>query len=176
MTEFDAELDKLLNDGAGTVYITFKTRNVTAKEFPDGALTVKVDKKRNKRSLNANAYFWELCNKVADKLQTDSLSIYKKLISEQGIFKIVEINEQAADTFITSWGLHGKGWFCDRLDGSGNKGFVLIRAFYGSSVYNTKQMAQLIDGVVYEAKELGIETKTPAELAEMKALWKTQKE
>lgn len=175
MKEFDAELDKLLNDGVGNVYITLKTKYVSSKDIPNGPLSVKVDKKRNKRSLNANAYFWELCNKVADKLQTDSLCIYKKLISEQGIFKIIEINEQAADTFITSWGLHGKGWFCDKLDGSDNKGFVIIRAFYGSSVYNAKQMARLIDGVIYEAKELGIETITPAEKAFMIERWNEAK-
>jgi hypothetical protein len=32
-------------------------------------------------------------------------------------------------------------------------------------------MAKLIDGTVQEAKQLGIETATPDELAKMKALW-----
>ena len=37
----------------------------------------------------------------------------------------------------------------------------------GSSTYNTREMSVLIDGVVTEAKELGIETLTPDQIKEM---------
>jgi hypothetical protein len=33
-------------------------------------------------------------------------------------------------------------------------------------------MARLIDGTIYEAKELNIETMPPAELAQLKSSWK----
>ena len=36
--------------------------------------------------------------------------------------------------------------------------------YYGSSVYDTKQMSALIDHIVQDCKALGIETKTPAEI------------
>ena len=48
---------------------------------------------------------------------------------------------------------------------------VIVRAYYGSSQYNTKQMSRLIDMVVEGAKELGIETLTPEELARIKEEW-----
>ena len=41
----------------------------------------------------------------------------------------------------------------------------------GSHQYDTKQMATLIDGVVSEAKEMGIETIPPQELERMKQSW-----
>ena len=36
---------------------------------------------------------------------------------------------------------------------------------------SSKQMSELIDGTVSEAKELDIETRTPDEIARMKSLW-----
>lgn len=41
----------------------------------------------------------------------------------------------------------------------------------GSHTYDTDEMAKLIDGTVYEAKELGIGTMTPNQIREMKERW-----
>ena len=43
--------------------------------------------------------------------------------------------------------------------------------YYGSSVYNSKEMSVFIDEVIDRAKELGIDTRTPEEIARMKSLW-----
>ena len=40
--------------------------------------------------------------------------------------------------------------------------------YYGSSTYDTQQMSLLIDHIVQDAKALGIETMTPAELEALK--------
>jgi hypothetical protein len=37
---------------------------------------------------------------------------------------------------------------------------------------DSSQMARLLDGVISEARELGITTETPDEIERMKALWK----
>lgn len=49
--------------------------------------------------------------------------------------------------------------------------YVKGLAYFGSSTYNTKEMSVLIDSIVCEAKELGIETATPEELERMKREW-----
>jgi hypothetical protein len=46
--------------------------------------------------------------------------------------------------------------------------FVLLLP---SHLMNSKEMSELIDGTVSEAKELGIDTRTPDEIERMKALW-----
>ena len=46
--------------------------------------------------------------------------------------------------------------------------FVLLLP---SHLMNTKEMSDLIDGTVSEAKELGIDTRTPDEIERMKQLW-----
>ena len=61
---------------------------------------------------------------------------------------------------------------CEQLDYAENGENVTIRCYYGSSVYNTKQMARLIDDVVSDCKEMGIETKPPEEIDRLVSLWK----
>ena len=45
-----------------------------------------------------------------------------------------------------------------------------IRAGIGTHLYNTKEMSTFINGVIQEAQQLGIETKTPQEIAELMSL------
>ena len=47
---------------------------------------------------------------------------------------------------------------------------VQLQCFFGSSTYNTKEMARLIDGIVSECKELEIETMPPEKLELLKRI------
>ena len=142
-----------------------------ALEEAGDTLTVKVIKYRKKRNLNANAYFWQLCGELALKLEKSKEEIYWEYIKDYGIYRTVEISEEAADTMIYIWKSHGLGWIAEKLDKGQHKGFVLINFYYGSSCYNTKQMSRLIDCVVNDCKAQGIETLPPEELKEMKRAW-----
>lgn len=145
-----------------------------AKSFIDNQkdkpYTLNLKEYREKRSHSANAYFWVLCGKLAEKLNTTDIEIYRTYIMQMSIFKSFEISDDAADTFITAWGMNGKGWIAEKID-KGHEGFTLIHAHYGSSVYNTKQMARLIDLIVEDCKEQGIETMTPSEIEALKSRW-----
>ena len=126
--------------------------------------------KPKKRSLNANSYAWVLMQKIADKLGSTKEEIYIKYIREKGIFKTITISNNAVSTFVRAWSNFGLGWVVEIL----NKGTLTtdLLAYYGSSSYNTKQMANFIDYIVEEAKLQGIETITPDELAKLKMEWK----
>lgn len=134
-------------------------------------LAVEIKQYREGRTLTANAYFWKLTHDLSEKLHIDPIEIYREYIRQLGICKMIEINDAAVDTFMHSWSLHGVGWLCEVLDESDHDGFKIIRAFYGSSVFNKAQMARLIDLVVFDCQEQGIETKTPEEIAKLKSLW-----
>ena len=54
------------------------------------------------------------------------------------------------------------------------KEFTHYRCFIGSSEYDSREMAILIDGIVDEAKELGIDTLPTTAVERMKALWQGQ--
>ena len=53
-------------------------------------------------------------------------------------------------------------------DGSSFRTYLMLR---GSSTYDTAEMSTLINGLVDECKDLGIETMTPQELERMMALY-----
>lgn len=46
-----------------------------------------------------------------------------------------------------------------------------MMVYYGSSVYTKDEMKRLLDGLVMEAKELGIETLSDRELSLLKDNW-----
>lgn len=144
------------------------------KTLQDSKNGVKIDiaKWREKRSLDSNAYAWVLMDRIADKTNTTKENVYREIIKRVGVFEILPIKDVAVESFIKRWQSKGLGWVCDNLGSSPKlKGFTKIVAYYGTSTYDTKEMSRFLDEVVNEAKELGIQTETPEQIAEMKSLW-----
>lgn len=123
-----------------------------------------------KRSLTANAYMWRLCDEIGKATGNTKDDVYRLFIREAGVWDDVEVKREAAERWMANWSEHGTGWVCDVVDDVGEK--VTIRTYYGSSTYTRSEMARLIDRIVEECKELGIETMTPNELAKLMALVK----
>lgn len=141
--------------------------------------TLEVKEYRERRSLDANAYCWVLLDRLAEELSKDGPTvspeeIYRNLIPHVGgNSKILPIREDAIEAWQKIWGAGRTGWLCEDMGPCTNlDGYHNIRCFYGSSLYDKKQMARLIDLVVQECKQLGIETATPEELERFKEQWK----
>lgn len=127
---------------------------------------------REKRSLDANAYFWVLADKLAEKLNSTKEEVYKNYIKDiGGNSGIVCVEDKAVDKLCEVWESRGIGYQTDVFP-SKLKGCTNVVLYYGSSTYDTKQMSRLIDFVVEDCKEQGIETKTPDEIENLKSLWK----
>lgn len=142
------------------------------KSGKDYVIEIKEDRK--KRSLNANAYFWELCGKLASVLRIPAEDIYRSYITQIGDnFVTIPIKNEAKSTFRDNWKKKGTGWLCDELGPCNEPGYTYLRCFYGSSTYDSRQMSVLIDFVIQDCKDQGIETLTPDELFLMKARWET---
>jgi hypothetical protein len=121
---------------------------------------------KQKRSLSANAYLWVLADKIADKLKTTKENVYRQAIDHVGVFEEIKvISPEAGQRFKRIWQHNGLGWLTKTIDET------TILAYYGSSTYDKAQMGQLIDLVVQECKQQGIETMTPRELALIKEAW-----
>lgn len=140
-------------------------------------LSIEIKKYRPKRSLNANAYLWELCGKLAEVLSDTKVKhtkedIYRKAIKEIGVYKDFQgLSPTDAKTLRHAWEMLGTGWITEQVDYMPDGENVVIRCYYGSSQYNTKQMSRLIDNIVQDCQAVGIETKTPDEIARLKSLW-----
>lgn len=140
-------------------------------ELKDKDLKVQMSVWRQDRSLNANNYCWKLLDEIAQRTRSTKEEVYKEIISKVGVFEILPIKNEAVDNFVGKWESRGLGWVCNIMRDSKIPNYTNVIAYYGSSVYNTKEMSRLIDEVVQEAQGLGIQTKTPQELAELKNLW-----
>ena len=140
-------------------------------------LVVKISKYRKKRSTDANSYFWVLCTQLAEALSDEktiytSEDIYRQTIRESGIYRdFPNLSKDQARTLQTAWKQQGLGWFSEQVDYAQNGENVFIRCYYGSSIYNEKQMSRLIDNIIQDCQSVGIETKPPDEIARLKSLW-----
>lgn len=127
----------------------------------------KIDHKKKRRSLNANAYAWAIITQIADVLRSSKEEIYLQMLKRYGPSSVVSIVEDAAEIFKKSVK------YCEEFGQSvlNDKNFVHIKVFMGSSEFDTKQMSIFIDGIVNEATELKIPTMTPSEIEKLKNSW-----
>lgn len=138
-------------------------------QFKAGEFELK--KATQKRSLDANAYCWVLCSKIAAAVGISKEEVYQRAVQEGDQYLMCCVTDEDYGQFLRSWQSKGIGWRVQLLDDSG-LGTKTVFAYYGSSVYDTRAMSRLIDSLVQEAKALGIETMPPDELAAMLEEWK----
>lgn len=137
------------------------------EKLKDAPVDLDIKKWRKPRSKEANSYMWTLLDKLADVLHRDREGLYAEYVRKYGIYKDFALTEDEAGTFRHMWEGNGTGWPTERLDFTPDGERAVIRAYYGSSTYNTRQMSRLIDAIVQDCKELDIETLPPDELRRM---------
>jgi hypothetical protein len=136
-------------------------------------LNIKISKLKKKRSLDANAYAWVLISKIAEKTNVAVNEVYRSAIKEiGGNSEVVCIQSHAAASLCEVWQRNGIGWFGETMP-SKIEGCTNVILYYGSSSYDSEQMARLISILKQDCDALGIETKSPAELASLLDSWRS---
>lgn len=130
-------------------------------------LSIEIKKYREKRSLDANAYCWVLLQKMAEILKKDKNEVYEDMICKYGVFTHYIVKPDAVERTKEIWRAVKE---LGEVTVNGKKG-IQLQCYFGSSTYDTKEMSVLIDGIVGECKEMGIQTLTPAEIEDMKRKW-----
>lgn len=135
---------------------------------------LRIEKKRKKRSLDANAYAWHLINQLAEKLRSTSEEVYQECIRKYGFRTIVLVKNDLLEDVMSAFNSQGLGNYSEVIGQSqNNKNGTNVQLYFGSSKYDTKQMARFIDGIVSDCKEQGIETMTPEEIEKLKIAWRS---
>ena len=120
---------------------------------------------KEKRSLNANAYAWALMNEIGNKLSTSKEEIYLEMLKSYGQCATVSILANVdISNFFKYYEQIGEG----NVNG---KNFIHYKIYKGSSEYNSLEMSKLIEGIVYEAKQLGVPTLDELELNRICEEW-----
>ena len=134
-------------------------------------LDIEIKEHKEKRSKDANAYAWTLLNALSNVLNEDKVNLYREYVKNVGgNYQVVCIQNEAVDDLIKGWEHNGLGWLTDTAESKLN-GCTNVLLYFGSSEFDTKQMSRLIDLIIQDCKDNGIETLTPEELARLKEEW-----
>ena len=136
-----------------------KRYNVDIKEY------------RKKRSLDANALYWALLTALAKELDISNPRAHNLMlrrygapwrVDEQMVFTVIPDTDEAENTALEAETVHMRptAQVREGKDGKTYRTYVLLR---GSSDYDTAEMGRLIDGLISECKEMGIDTMSARE-------------
>ena len=131
---------------------------------------------REKRSLSQNGYYWKLLSILARKLKVSNARIHNLLLREcaspyiiggkvamQPIPDTDEAEEQVLES--TTYHMKPTSGTITGNDGTRFRWYVILQ---GSSTFNVEQMSGLLDRLIEDCKEQGIETLPEDELMRMR--------
>lgn len=146
-----------------------------AERYTGKKLRLKAVEWKEKRSLDANAYYWVLISKLAGALKVSNAYMHNfmlraygqpDLYDEKKAYIVLPDTDETERKAMEADAYHIKPTSEVKLgrDGKMYRTYYLLR---GSSTYDTEEMSRLIDGLVDECKDAGIETLPPDELERM---------
>ena len=139
------------------------------KEIP---VKVEIKKASKHRSLTANNYAWVLIDKLAEKTGIPASQVYRTAIKEiGGVSDYYGMKEEAYEAFCEIWTAGHLGRQVEIIPGSSKPGWINVRAWKGSSDFDSAQMARLIDSLIQEAESQGIPTVPDQEVERMLGQW-----
>lgn len=159
-------------DGGLIISFSVDDEEELIKELEDlkgSDLVIDAEKYREKRSINANKYFWKLCTQIANKLGTTKDAIYLWELSRYGIYEDITVLKEAEN--------HIRQLFryVEDLTEDPDSEYKYLRCYIGSSIYNTYEMHTLLNGTVNDAHDVGISTWSQEEIDNLIANWKGEK-
>ena len=169
------KLKDLMRLASGEWVVSFTTRDDPGTLFDDlknEAVRVDIKKASKHRSLSANNYAWVLIDKIAEKTGQTVTEVYQNAIREiGGVSDYYGMKEQAYESFCEIWTKGHLGRQVEIIPGSAKPGWINVRAWKGSSDFDSAQMARLIDSLIQDAENLGIPTVPDEEIERMVNKW-----
>lgn len=164
----------------GEQYISFRLSEDGRKEYQAlkdcEDLTIEAKPYRKKRSLDANNTCWMICTEIAKVTGISKEDVYRENIRQGNEYTALELLQEAVEPFRKMWGAGKIGWFVDEIDYTAN-GKKLVFAYHGSSEYDSKQMHNLIDRLLQDADNCGVQIDlTPDSVKSLIADWEAKHE
>ena len=144
-----------------------------------------VHKDKKKRTLSQNKYYWNLVEELAVKTHVPKMKIHNLYLRQVGqtekfggdkpVYMLLPDDDTTEEQVLLSSDYHLAPRRETKVgtDGRTYRWYVLLK---GSSDFSVDEMSMLVDLVVQDAKEQGIETLTPEELAHIRELEKANEQ
>ena len=167
-------VDHILLAG-GRQRITIETDDDFRSEYDrlnEKEISAEIKVYRKPRSLDANAYFHLLVNKIAAALGSSDEEVKQQLVVKYGALETDEDGNAygamlPATADIDRFYPYTR---CYKTEERNGKTYRCYLFYKRTRDMDTKEMSHLIDGTISEAKALDIETMTPDQLAELEGL------
>lgn len=164
--EFTGKVEGVVKNWSTNQYqITFSVNEESAIEQIDNImkcdkLSIKATKYRQKRSLDANGLLWLCLGRIASNLRTDKWDVYLEMLKRYGQYTYIVVKEKVVEQVKQQW---RECEVVGEIEVNGQKAIQML-CYFGSSTYNSKKFSVLLDGVISEMQEMGLETPTSSEL------------
>ena len=122
--------------------------SLTDKEYD-----VTIKQHREKRSLDANAALWKMLSMMAEILHTTKDELYLEMLDRYGIFTHIVVKPNVVERVKQEWKTVRE---IGEVTINGKTG-IQLQCYFGSSSYDSKEFSTLLDGVIQEGKEIGVE-------------------
>lgn len=157
------KLKELLRLLDGEWIISFTTRDDPRKWFgklKDDPVSIEIKKLNKKRSLSANDFCWAMCTDIGKAL-TPPLSkeeVYRRAIKAVGSYEPMLVEEDKVDAWSRIWSSGRVGWFIEVIDDSREyPGCKIVHAYYGTSIYDTKEMSLILNYLKDEMEQMELQ-------------------
>lgn len=163
----DLNINHLTGDTLLTLTVNQKQSAINCFDELNGEdkLSFKIDKYREKRSLNANNYAWALLTEIANATRKSKEAVYFDMLKDYGQSEMISVKAHInIGYYVKYYEEAGESTLNGTL-------FKHYKVYKGSSEFDKREMSIFIDGVVQEATNLGIDVRTPDEIARLKSLW-----
>lgn len=145
------------------------------RKHKDMLYDMDVKEHRKKRSLDANAMLWSLINQMSVVLRIPPDEIYQGYIPDVGDnFTWHPEKPETVKQFSDGW---CRGHIGRMVDDVGPcrlpdlRGYRLLKCYYGSSEYDVPTFSRLLDLVIQDCKNIGIETMSERERSLLLEEW-----
>lgn len=136
---------------------------------------------RERRSLDANALYWVLVTALAKALEISNARCHNMMLRRYGCpetfgdklaYIVLPDTDEAEEKALEADSFHVKptAQVREGRDGLLYRTYILLR---GSSSYDTAEMSRLINGLIEDCREMGVDTTSPYE-RQMMDEWEKQ--
>lgn len=168
---------KINHDGTQDIVVTVQSDfSEMFDELIEKDVDIDIKRHSKRRSMDSNNLAWALIDQIAARVNKKKSEVYREAIKDiGGVSDIVCAKNIAVEKLIKGWTSKGLGWQAE-TEPSKIPGCTNVTLYYGSSVFDTKQMNDLIQSLIQDANALGLPAITQDEIDRSLAVWARKNE
>lgn len=167
-----------LAGGKLIIDVPYESRGVAAKFIrtkKPKLYKLEIKECKKNRSKDANSMMWALINKVSEIMHIPPVEIYRGYIPDvPGNYRIFPVKPDDIKAWEKEW-CHGHiGRMIEDMGPcrcSDLKGYHNVKSYLGSSEYTTDQFSRLLELVIQDCQQLGIDTLSEREKSLLLEEW-----